>query len=445
MNSNHLSRFFIFAIFAGVFDVPLNAQQPDSLTLDRAIEIVMKRNHSIRQAEEALRVAKEHTVGLKSVLYPSINVLASYGRMYPNDPITIPFGKTNLSVKFAPDNNYDAHMGVDYTIFDFGRRATGIAAGAIAETTAADKLQSISTALFYQIVLLFYGLIYESQSIQVLDDGIAALDRHLEIVRKKVDAGTATEYDILKTQTQKETSRSQRIDLASDYAKKQTVLKQLLGEKLDRDLFLKGTFDTTAVILQEDSLVRAALDNRSDRKLAIAVKAAAHAQFESACHENMPALGVRGTAGIKNGMLPDIEKIQPNLTVGLMASVPLYDGKRASSHIVEAKLAEQAAEAGLNDIDERIGSEVVQARIDVAAAHSKIDVSALKVSFAEKALTLAKLKFETGVITNNDVLDAENDFEQAKLGLLQNHYGYVVSRSMLDQTTGAAIAPSAKE
>ena len=95
--------------------------------------------------------------------------------------------------------------------------------------------------------------------------------------------------------------------------------------------------------------------------------------------------------------------------------------------------------AGLADLEEWIASEVVQATTEVDAAYSKIEVSTTKVAFADKTLTLAKIQYESGVVTNNDVLDAENDFEQAKLGLLQNQYGYVVSRYLLDQVTGRRL------
>jgi len=129
-----------------------------------------------------------------------------------------------FDISFAPSNMYDAHLGFNYTIFDFGKRASTVNAGVIAENAARDKKQNIAVALSYQVAMLFYGLIFESQSIKVMDDAIASLDRHLEIVKKRVDAGTATEYDILKTEAQKATSQAQRIDLQCDYTKKQTIL-----------------------------------------------------------------------------------------------------------------------------------------------------------------------------------------------------------------------------
>ena len=46
---------------------------------------------------------------------------------------------------------------------------------------------------------------------------------------------------------------------------------------------------------------------------------------------------------------------------------------------------------------------------------------------------------EAGVITNLDVLDAENDFSKAQLGHLENQFRYVLSVYGLDQATGAVL------
>ena len=78
----------------------------------------------------------------------------------------------------------------------------------------------------------------------------------------------------------------------------------------------------------------------------------------------------------------------------------------------------------------------MQAIADVESAFSKLDVSRAQAGFSQRSLELARLKYEAGVITNLDVLDAENDFSQAQLGHLQNRFRYVLSVYELDRATG---------
>jgi outer membrane protein TolC len=137
--------------------------------------------------------------------------------------------------------------------------------------------------------------------------------------------------------------------------------------------------------------------------------------------------------------MPDIEQLRFDWSAGAQFSVPIFDGQRHHYRIIEAVRNEDAAEAALAALGEQIATEVLQAKTDVESAFAKLAVSATQVRFAGESLTLARLKYEAGVITNHDVLDAENDLEQAKLGHLQNQYRYVMSLYSLDQATGKKI------
>jgi outer membrane protein TolC len=262
-------------------------------------------------------------------------------------------------------------------------------------------------------------------------------------VQKKIAAGSATEYDVLKTQVQRATAQSLRIDIAADLAKKQLALRQLLGFAPGAPIILKGGFDTLVVKLNADSLVTAALSGRSERALALHSKQSAKLQRDLTSKENLPNFNVHASAGFKNGFpddVPppntDISTPRVNWSAGAEVSVPLYDAKRAKYHEQEAARNELATNAALNAVDERIKTEVLQAASDVEASFSKLDISRAQIAFAKRSLELAQLKYDAGVVTNLDVLDAENDFSQAQLGHLRNQFQYTQSLFALDHAIG---------
>ncbi len=419
---------------------PLSAQRQDSLTLDRAIDIAVKRNFAIRQADEALAAAKEHTGGLKSADYPTVN--AEVTDMYVGPRYPFSFGNAKLSM--VPDNAFDAHIGADFIAYDFGKRTAAVENGVTAEMTAADRLAGAKTDLSYQVRQLFTSIILQEKSLRVADEGIAELDRHLEVVRKKIETGSATEYDILTTEVQRETAKSLRIDIASDLKKKKSTFYLLLGFAPDAPVPLSGRIDTLQVRGNADSLFRTAIAHRSDYALLLHAKRSAEFQLRSAKLENMPVVGLHASAGFKNGFPndktpPDIGTPRINWAAGAKLSAPLFDGKRAERREKEAQHLCSAAQAGIIDKEERIRVEILQATADVEASFSKLDVSRAQVRFAQRSLELARLKYEAGVITNLDVLDAENDFSQAQLGHLQNEFRYVLSVYGLDQATGVVL------
>jgi outer membrane protein len=415
-------------------------QTQDSLTIDKAVEIVLKRHPSVAQAQEALAASREHTQGLKCAYYPFVNAIASDVYLGPQYPFNLGVAKFPM----FPDNNFDAHIGADYTVFDFGKRRTSVETGTIGEANASDRLRSVKTGLYYQVSQLFTTIILEQKSVRVADDAIAELDRHLLDVKKKFETGSATEYDVLKTEVQRAGARNRRIDIGADLTKKQAVLRQLLGLPPDAAVPLQGGFDTLFVPLNADSLIQSAVQNRSDYAMVLHTKQSAQLQRQSAKIENLPVVGVHASAGFKNGFPDDepppntdITTPRFNWSAGAQVSVPVFDGMRARHREREAERSEEAAAAAVNDLEERLKTDVLQAKADVEATYSKLDISRTQVQFANRSLELARLKYDAGVLTNLDVLDAENDFSEAQLGHLQNQYRYVMSRYSLGQATGA--------
>jgi outer membrane protein len=440
MNLKRSNCFFTFLTIASFFAPQLSAQKQDALTLDRAIEIVMKRNFSIRQAQEALAAAKEHTSGLKSANYPTVNAVISDTYIGPEYPFS--FG--NSKINMVPDNAFDAHVGADFTVYDFGKRQNAIETGAMGEVTATDRLAGIKMDLSCQVRQLFTSIILQERSLRVADEGIAELDQHLATVKKKIETGSATEYDILKTQVQQATAKSMRIDIANDLKKKNSTLCLILGFSPEAVVSLSGRIDTVQVRSSADSLFRAAIANRSDYALLLHAKQSAELELRKAKLENRPVIGLHASAGVKNGLPndklpPDINTPRINWTAGALFSAPLYDGKRAEQRQKEEQRLCAAAQAGIVDKEEHIRIEIQQALADVEASFSKLDVSRAQVGFAQRSLELARLKYEAGVITNLDVLDAENDFSQAQLSHLQNQFRYVLSLYELDQATGVVL------
>jgi len=59
------------------------------------------------------------------------------------------------------------------------------------------------------------------------------------------------------------------------------------------------------------------------------------------------------------------------------------------------------------------------------------------VTQAEEAVATAKARYEAGVATNLDVLDAQTSLSNARLARLGAHYEYVTSRYALEKATGA--------
>ena len=81
-------------------------------------------------------------------------------------------------------------------------------------------------------------------------------------------------------------------------------------------------------------------------------------------------------------------------------------------------------------------SDVEQVAADVQAALAKVQISEVQLQQAQEAVTIARTRYETGSITNLDLLDAETAESTAKLTSLQALYRLVLSKYELERATG---------
>ena len=80
-----------------------------------------------------------------------------------------------------------------------------------------------------------------------------------------------------------------------------------------------------------------------------------------------------------------------------------------------------------------------QAVSEARASMDKIKASELNVQLAQEALSQAKVRYESGVITNLDLLNAETSLAQANLLHLQALYNYTLSRIALNKAIGVDL------
>jgi outer membrane protein len=93
----------------------------------------------------------------------------------------------------------------------------------------------------------------------------------------------------------------------------------------------------------------------------------------------------------------------------------LWDGGRRRAEQAEAAAGTRAAAARVGDFDRQVTFEVRQRRLELDSSHAAIAAAADGVRAATEARRVVHERFNTGVATSTDVLDAEVAELQARL------------------------------
>jgi outer membrane protein len=410
-------------------------QVPDSLTLEQAVRRVLETHPAVQEARNGVSASEARVQIQQSLFSPTVVAEGSYSRIGPTPTLT--FNDETFSL--FPANNYVAGLTLRHTLEDGGRREAAVEHARSFQQTASENVDLVRTRLAYQTIDAFYAVLFLRRNLQVQDEEIDALSQHLDIIRRKVQAGTATDFEALTTQVRIATARSQRVDIADALEQRAIELRDLLGLSADTTVTPVGDFDADTLSLDVDSLRAAALRQRPDLRMARDAEASAEVGSRLAGLADKPGVSLNLTVGAKNGYVPRINTIKPDFVAGMSVQLPVYQGDRTRSQVRAADADLTTARSHTTTLERNVATAVEQAVAAVRAAQEKIQTTDVQVQQATAALELARTRYEAGVVTNLDVLDAETVLAQARLVQLRARYDLVRSRYRLEQAVGEKV------
>jgi Outer membrane protein len=405
----------------------------DSLTVSDAVRIALAENPSLKQGVHEIAASEARVEQSKSSLYPNAAATLNYTHLGPVAQLGFPgFGE----FKLFPSDNYDEHIGASVTLFDFERRQKSIQLAQTQVQSAADKLDLMKLDLSYQTIQTFYTILFLQKSIQVQNDEIATLREHLLVTKKKVEAGTGTDFDVLTTEVRVAAAENKRISLENSLMNAETEMRRLLNFPPNVPLRLVGSFAESPVSLNVDSLLNVAVRNRVELKMADDQIKTAIAQYKVASAVNNPSVNLSLAYGFKNGYEPNINAWRGNYVAALQVQIPVFDGYRENKMKDEASENVKAAESYREDVLEKIKSDVQIAIADLRSSIEKLQTTDITIQQAESALQLARLRYQAGTVTNLDLLDSETALAEARLMQLEALYRFAISRYELGHALG---------
>ena len=411
-----------------------NNLRPDSLSLSFITEQVLNNHPLIKELTENINSSQLKIELAKTSYLPNVEASALYSRMSPNPTINFPTG----SIQFYPDNSLDAHIGINQLVYDFGKTKSNVAVQQtgkeITELTVEQAQQrlSITTAVY------FYSLLYLQEAEKIKSDQLITLKKHLDFVIKKLETGSAIQYEIVSTKVKISSVENQLTEIKNNKEVQIINLNLLLG-KPDYYFTVKDDLNSETKILPIDSLYRMASQNRDEMHIAKKKEELAQWNFKYIETFNKPSINFTANAGFKNGYQPEVGKIKGNYFLGLGAKVPLFDANRTKINLKIQNSNLLANQFETENIDRNIMNEVSINYSTLLISQKKIEQFKLQLEQAKEAYTLAETNYQFGTITNLDLLDAASMLAESELLLIKANIDRQINIVKLNASTGLRI------
>ncbi len=396
---------------------------PVRVTLDAAIDLAVKHNHSLQAARTLIlqNQAQEITANLRP------NPVALVDEQY------MPFFSPGAFSADYINQTAVYDLGFSYLIERGKKRQHRLGAAKDQTAVTSAQVDDNERTLTFNVASQFISAVLAQADLDLAETDLASFQQTVDISQASFQAGAMSGGDLLKIKLQ--LLQFQMDVSAAKLARVQALasLRQLLGyESVPEAYEVVGDLEYKPVKLGEDDLKAMALRQRPDVRAAQLGVTAAQSQFTLAKANGKKDLGFTFTynhlGGVNTGSL--FFNIQ----------MPIFD--RNQGEIARTQYA-------ITQSQELSGEQASIALTDVANSYEALRTDDQVVQLyqsgylknAEDSRDISQYAYQHGSASLLDYLDAERNYRATELGYRQALAGYMTSLEQLRQAVGTRSLP----
>jgi len=388
--------------------------------LERLIDEALANNTDVLVAAARVDEARALLGEARSARRPEVGANASAGRSLSSTA-------TGL---FPPGvarerSDYRATLDVSYELDIFGRlRAASDAARADLAANEAVR-DAVRLALTARVASSYYGLLALDAEVDLTRRALALRAESLDLQRRRRAAGVISDYDLRQLEAEAATLRAQLPPLERDREVEEAALAALVGRS-PRSVFEDAvtraalTADAASAVAVAAGLPSDLLLRRPDLVEAEQRLVAANARVAVARSAYFPSIRLTGLLGSESAALGDLFTGPAGIwSLAAAVAQPIYAGGRLDAQRDAAAARERAALAQYQGAVRNAFREVRQALSTQARARESFDAQSARVDALRETLRLARLRYESGIASQLEVLDAERGLLAAQTARIE--------------------------
>ncbi|HXU41811.1 MAG TPA: efflux transporter outer membrane subunit [Burkholderiales bacterium] len=322
-------------------------------------------------------------------------------------------------------SDYRANLNVSYDLDLFGRIRSS--ADAAREELAGNEASrdAIRLALAAQIAKSYFALRSFDEQVDLTRKTVALREEALALQRKRFQGGIISEFDLRQLEAETAAVRAQLPPLEREREREEAALGVLLG-RTPKLIFEGGVTRTLAYDeMPGPAAVPAGIPSELLLRRPDLVEAehrlmAANARIGVARADMFPSISLTGNYGVASSQLSNLFSA-PAIAWQLAAGVtqPIFAGGRLRARTDQAEARERALVAQYQKTIQTAFSEVRTALAVQARSRESFDAESARAAALAETLRLARLRYQNGVASQLDVIDAERGLLAARIARIE--------------------------
>ena len=409
-----------------------------TLTLDKALEIALDENPTIKVAAEEIALKKVASKEAWQSLLPEASLNGSLDHTIKAAEMKL----NDMSFKMGQDGTNTANAGLSINLPLFAPavyRAMSMTKTDI--ELAVEKSRASELDLINQVTKAYYQLMLAQDSYEVLQGSYKLAEDNFNVVNAKYQQGAVSEFDKISAEVQMRSIKPNVISAANAVTLAKLQLKVLMGITADVDIKTDDNLTNYESMLFANQLKEEdmSLENNTTMKQFELNMKLLEKNVKSLKTNFMPTLSMSFSYQYQSLYNPNINFFDytwsNSSSLMFNLSIPLY---RASifTKVKSARIQMRQLDWNRIDTERKLNMQVVSYRNNMTASSEQVVSNKENVMQAEKAVQIAGKRYEVGKGTVLELNSSQVSLTQAQLTYNQSIYDYLVAKADLDQVLG---------
>lgn len=318
---------------------------------------------------------------------------------------------------------YDAGLSIPAFELDFFGRVKSLSDSALANYLATEEArQAAQISLVAEVAKAYYTEQAFAEQQSLAERTYEARKRTLDLTRQRVEAGASSRLDLRSNEQQMETARASALALARQRAQAANALTLLVGQPATSAGASNGQPDAQADAMSSltAGLPSELLANRPDIRAAEQRLKAANANIGAARAAFFPRITLTTSIGSASRDFSGLfDSGSSTWTFAPQLVLPIFDSGRNLANLDISKARKNIAVAEYEKTIQQAFREVADALAARTYLGEQVAAQRVVQDAQAERLRLLQLRFENGVASSLDVLDAQRELFSAEQALVQ--------------------------
>ncbi len=403
------------------------------LTLEEAVRLALANNPSGKIAVHEFEAAKGALTSARSYRWGTISVShkdswawngEAYNKRYGYDPNYVLDSFTNSAT-------------LNWTLWSGNKVESQVSQAKLALDSSQWGIAKARQQLKYDATDAYFKFMAARDNVKLSQESVERLERYLQDVKLQFDVGVVAKVDVLRSEVELAKAKQTLIEAQNSYDVTMASLNNVIGYPLTTELNIKGDMGYT----------------RYEKELAFCIDTALRQRPEISQYTDAAKIAQEAITVAKAGYLPTVSAVYQagwgdstfpggnnyNWTAYLLTSWNVFDSGLTAGKVKQAVEGYKTAQEQLKQTVDSVQLDVRQTYLSLKSAEQSIATSSSAVGLAEEDYKIKVIRYQAGVGTNLDVLDAQVALTTAKNNYLKAMYEYNNYRAKLDKAMGAPV------